>query len=79
MNCGAAYAILARAANYYGSVDSGYYAAAASAAKWVIDNSGKAAVGPSGYMASWYTDDASNSLFEIAASGTDNAGINGVG
>ena len=78
MNKGAAYAILARAANYYGSVDSGYYAAAAGASKWVLDNWPKAAVGPSGYMASWYTDDAVNSLFEIAASGTDNAGINGV-
>ena len=49
MNKGAAYAILARAANYYGSVDSGYYAAAASASGWVLDNWPKAAVGPSGY------------------------------
>lgn len=78
MNKGAAYALLARAALYYGSVNSAYYAAAASASKWVLDNWSKAAVGPSGYMASWYTDNAVNALFEIAASGTDNAGINGV-
>ena len=79
MNIGAAYAILARAALYYGSVDSSYYSAAGSAAKWVLDNWGaKAAVGPAGYMASWYTDNAINSLFELAASGTDNAGINGM-
>jgi hypothetical protein len=78
MNKGAAYALLARAALYYGSVNSAYYAAAASASKWVLDNWSKAAVGPSGYMASWYTDNAVNQLFSIAASGTDNAGINGV-
>jgi hypothetical protein len=78
MNKGAAYALLARAALYYGSVNSAYYAAAASASKWVLDNWSKAAVGPSGYMSSWYTDNAVNHLFTIAASGTDNAGINGV-
>ena len=78
MNKGAAYALLARAALYYGSVNSAYYAAAASASKWVLDNWSKAAVGPAGYMASWYTDNAVNHLFSIAASGTDNAGINGV-
>jgi hypothetical protein len=78
MNKGAAYALLARAALYYGSVNSAYYAAAGSASKWVLDNWSKAAVGPSGYMASWYTDNAVNHLFSIAASGTDNAGINGV-
>ena len=56
-----------------------YYSAAGSAAKWVLDNWGaKAAVGPAGYMASWYTDNAINSLFELAAQGTDNAGINGM-
>tara|TARA_Y200000002_G_scaffold46925_1_gene33929 strand:- start:2186 stop:3604 length:1419 start_codon:yes stop_codon:yes gene_type:complete len=78
MNKGAAYALLARAALYYGSVNSAYYASAASASKWVLDNWSKAAVGPSGYMSSWYTDNAVNHLFSIAASGTDNAGINGV-
>ena len=78
MNKGAAYALLARAALYYGSVNSAYYAAAASASKWVLDNWSKGAVGPSGYMSSWYTDNAVNHLFAIAASGTDNAGINGV-
>ena len=77
-NKGAAYALLARAALYYGSVNSAYYASAASASKWVLDNWSKAAVGPSGYMSSWYTDNAVNHLFSIAASGTDNAGINGV-
>jgi hypothetical protein len=71
MNKGAAYALLARAANYYGSVNSAYYAASASASKWVLDNWSKAAVGPSGYMATWYTDNAVNALFSIAASGTD--------
>ncbi len=78
MNKGAAYALLARAALYYGSVNSAYYAAAASASKWVLDNWSKAAVGPAGYMASWYTDNAVNHIFTVAASGTDNAGINGV-
>jgi hypothetical protein len=79
MNLGAAYGILARAALYYGSVDSSYYAAALSASAWVLTNwTGKSAVGPSGYMSSWYTDNAVNSLFELSASGTDNAGINGV-
>jgi len=78
MNKCAAYALVARAATYYGSVNSAYYAAAASASKWVLDNWSKAAVGPSGYMASWYTDNPVNHLFSIAASGTDNAGINGV-
>jgi len=71
MNKGAAYALLARAANYYGSVNSAYYAASASASKWVLDNWSKAAVGPSGYMATWYTDNPVNALFSIAASGTD--------
>lgn len=79
MNIGAAYAILARAALYYGAVDSSYYSAAGSAAKWVLDNwTAKGPVGPAGYMASWYTDNAINSLFELAASGTDNPGINGI-
>ena len=79
MTVGGAYAILARAALYYGSVDSSFYSAAASASKWVLDNwSAKSAVGASGYMASWYTDNAVNSIFELAASGTDNPGINGI-
>ena len=78
MNKGAAYALLARAALYYGSVNSAYYAAAGSAASWVIANWSKTIVPQSGYMASWYTDNAVNHLFSIAASGTDNAGINGV-
>ena len=74
-----AYAILARAALYYGSVDSSLLPAAGSAAKWVLDNWGaKAAVQPAGFKATYYTDNAVNSIFELAMSGTDNAGINGM-
>ena len=73
-----AYAILARAALYAGSVDSSLYAAAGSAAKWVIDNSGQTPVSAAGFKASYYTDGAPNSLFELAASGTDNPSINGI-
>ena len=71
MNKGAAYALLARAANYYGSVDC-ILCCFCKCFKMGIDNWPKAAVGPSGYMATWYTDNAVNALFEIAASGTDN-------
>ena len=78
MTVGGAYAILARAALYAGSVDSSLYAAAGSAAKWVIDNSGASPVSAAGFKASFYTDNASNSLFELAASGTDNPSINGI-
>jgi hypothetical protein len=78
MTKGGAYAILARAALYYGSVNSAYYSAAASASKWVLDNWSKAAVGPSGYMACWYTDNPVNALFSVAASGTDSNGLEGM-
>ena len=73
-----AYAILARAALYAGSVDPSLYSTADSAAKWVIANSGASPVGASGFTASYVTDNASNSIFELAMSGTDNRGINGI-
>jgi hypothetical protein len=47
-------------------------------AKWVIDNSGRSPVSAAGFKASYVTDNASNSLFELAMSGTDNPGINGI-
>ena len=73
-----AYAILARAALYAGSVDPSLYATADSAAKWVIANSGATPVGASGFVSSYVTDNASNSVFELAFSGTDSRGINGI-
>ena len=73
-----AYAVLARAALYAGSVDPSLYATADSAAKWVIANSGASPVGASGFVSSYVTDNASNSIFELAFSGTDSRGINGI-
>ena len=73
-----AYAVLARAALYAGSVDPSLYATADSAAKWVIANSGATPVGASGFVSSYVTDNASNSVFELAFSGTDSRGINGI-
>ena len=73
-----AYAVLARAALYAGSVDPSLYATADSAAKWVIANSGATPVGASGFVSSYVTDNASNSIFELAFSGTDSRGINGI-
>ena len=73
-----AYAILARAALYAGSVDPSLYATADSAAKWVIANSGASPVSAAGFTGSFATDNASNSIFELAFSGTDSRGINGI-
>ena len=73
-----AYAILARAALYAGSVDPSLYATADSAAKWVIANSGASPVSAAGFIGSFATDNASNSIFELAFSGTDSRGINGI-
>ena len=74
-----AYALLARAALYFGSVDSSFYATADAAAKWVIDN-GSASPATANTFAGTYTvDNAPNSLFELAYSGTDSASINGMG
>jgi len=78
MSKAGAYAILARATLYAGSVDPSLYATADSAAKWVIANSGASPVSASGFTSSYTTDNASNSLFELAFSGTDNRGINGI-
>ena len=78
MSKAGAYAILARATLYAGSVDPSLYATADSAAKWVIANSGATPVSASGFTSSYTTDNASNSLFELAFSGTDNRGINGI-
>lgn len=79
MTVAGAYAVLARAALYAGSLDSSLYATAGSAAKWVIDNSGRAPATAATFAASYYTDNASNSIFELAYSGTDNTSINGMG
>jgi len=73
-----AYAILARVALYGGSVVPSLYSTADSAAKWVITNSGASPVTASGFVSSFVTDNASNSIFELAMSGTDNRGINGL-
>jgi hypothetical protein len=73
-----AYAILARATLYAGSVDPSLYATADSAAKWVIANSGATPVSATGFTGSFATDNASNSIFELAFSGTDSRGINGI-
>ncbi|MDB4098261.1 RagB/SusD family nutrient uptake outer membrane protein [Flavobacteriaceae bacterium] len=78
MSKAGAYAILARATLYAGSVDPSLYATADSAAKWVIANSGASPVSASGFASSYTTDNASNSIFELAFSGTDNRGIDGI-
>ena len=78
MSKAGAYAILARVALYAGSVDPSLYATAGTMAKWVIDNSGRSPVGAAGFAASYTTDNASNSIVELAFSGTDNRGINGI-
>ncbi|MDB9793686.1 RagB/SusD family nutrient uptake outer membrane protein [Flavobacteriaceae bacterium] len=78
MSKAGAYAILARATLYAGSVDPSLYATADSAAKWVISNSGASPVSASGFASSYTTDNASNSLFELAFSGTDSRGIDGI-
>ncbi|MDB0023038.1 RagB/SusD family nutrient uptake outer membrane protein [Flavobacteriaceae bacterium] len=78
MSKAGAYAILARATLYAGSVDPSLYATADSAAKWVIANSGASPVSASGFASSYTTDNAPNSLFELAFSGTDNRGIDGI-
>jgi hypothetical protein len=73
-----AYALMARAALYFGAVDSSFYATAGAAAKWVIDNSSAGPVSAAAFKASFYTDNAINSLFELEATGTDNPGIGGL-
>ena len=78
MSKAGAYAILARATLYAGSVDPGLYATADAAAKWVIANSGASPVTGAGFAASFAADNASNSIFELAFSGTDNNSINGI-
>ena len=78
MSRACAYAILARATLYAGSVDPSLYATADSAAKWVIANSGASPVSATGFTGSFATDNASNSIFELAFSGTDSRGINGI-
>ena len=73
-----AYAILARVALYGGAADSSLYATATSAAEWVINNGTASPASAAGFKATYYTDNASNSIFELAYSGTDSAGINGM-
>ena len=77
MTLAGAYAVGARALLYAASV-TGDYSGAASMSKWVIDNSGRSPVTASGFASSYTTDNASNSIFEIAMSGSDNPGINGI-
>jgi hypothetical protein len=79
MTIAGAYAIAARVALYVGYFDSDYYEDAGKYAKWVIDNSGAVPANASNFAATYYTDNASNSLFELAYSGTDSASINGLG
>jgi len=78
MTVAGAYAIGARALLYAGSVNSSLYATAGTMAKWVIDNSGKTPVSAAGFNASFNTDYASNAIFELSFTGTDNRGINGM-
>jgi hypothetical protein len=78
MSKAGAYAILARATLYAGSVDPSLYSTADSAAKWVIANSGATPVSATGFNGSYATDNASNSIFELAFSGTDSRGIDGI-
>lgn len=73
-----AYAILARAALYGGAADSSLFATAGSAAEWVINNGTASPSSASGFRATYYTDNAVNSIFEMAMSGTDSRGINGM-
>ena len=72
-----AYAIGARVFLYAGSIDSGLYSTAGTMAKWVIDNSGTTPVSAAGFNGSYKTDYASNAIFELSFTGTDNRGING--
>ena len=49
-----------------------------SAAEWVINNGTASPSSAAGFKATYYTDNAVNSIFELAMSGTDSAGINGM-
>ena len=73
-----AYAILARVALYGGAADSSLYATAGSAAEWVINNGSASPISSAGFKATYYTDNAVNSIFELSFSGTDSRGINGM-
>ena len=55
MSQAGAYALMARAALYFGSVDSSFYSTAGSAAKWVIDNASASPVSAAGFRPSFYT------------------------
>tara|TARA_Y100000996_G_scaffold212535_1_gene166944 strand:- start:310 stop:1107 length:798 start_codon:yes stop_codon:yes gene_type:complete len=78
MTKAAAYAILARVALYGGAADSSLYATAGSAAEWVINNGSASPISSAGFKATYYTDNAVNSIFELSFSGTDSRGINGM-
>lgn len=67
-------AIKAKIALYFGDM-----ATAAAAAKLVIDSNAFSIPAAGDIAATFATDSAVNSIFEIAASGTDNNGINGLG
>jgi len=69
-----AHAIAARAFLYVGAL-TGDYSGAATHAKAVID--GMSPVTAAGFAATYSTDNAINSIFELAQSGTDSNGING--
>ena len=70
-----AHAIAARAFLYVGKL-TGDYSGAATHAKAVID--GMSPVTAAGFAATYSTDNAINSIFELAQSGTDSNGINGI-
>lgn len=68
-----AYAIKARIANFFGD-DS----VAIDAAGYIINNGGYSIASASEFAATFSVDSAPNSIYEIAASSTDNNGINGL-
>lgn len=73
INTYAASAIEARIANYFGD-----WQRSLDAAKEVIDSGEFEIISADGFLDSFANDGAANSIFEIAASETDNEGINGL-
>ncbi len=68
-----AQALKARVAIYFGD-----WATAITACDVIINSNNYDIVPEAGFVASWYTDAAVNSIFELAFSSTDNANINGL-
>ena len=63
---------------YGGAADSSLFATAGSAAEWVINNGTASPSSAAGFRATYLSDNAVNSIFELAFSGTDSRGINGM-